>query len=124
LITPLKRVKYKKKGHKNMKNQSGLAKSIVGLVVAILVIVGGLYGLNIDIELPQDAQCPETEMESVEAPAPEAENADTSVEVVETEAPSNDSAQLEEQTQAVDESVVENVTPPADNTENVVTEGE
>ena len=118
-----------------MKKQSGLAKSVIGLVVTILIVVGGLYGLNIDIELADSVQPPENETESLVSPAPEAENADTSVVVdvettvevpdaVETEQPSNESAPLEDETQSVDESVEEDVTPPADDTENVVTEGE
>lgn len=45
------RYRIKTKGHKKMNEKRSLVKTIIGFVLVIVVIIGGMYGFNVDVEI-------------------------------------------------------------------------
>lgn len=114
-----------------MSENKGLVKCAIGLVLTILVIVGAMFGLNVDVEVTDSAENtlalgddfigPIQEEAEIDS---EQEVADTSNEVVDENQSPADSTPTEDEQPVVDESDGAEVTQPTDETENVVTEGE
>jgi hypothetical protein len=84
-----------------------LVRCALGFILAVLVIVGGIFGFDVKVDI-DDTQPPAFEEVSDEA-------------TIETSA---DSTPTEDVETSVDESVEEEVALPTDNTEDVATEGE
>jgi hypothetical protein len=129
-------VRIKKKGHKTMSETKGLVKCVLGFLLAILIIVGGIFGLDVKVDVEDtstDTTVSEEEVappvqdeitETEETPVDTAENQDVVDEVVDTENSPADSTPTEDEQPVVDESGEAEVTQPTDDTEDVVTEGE
>lgn len=110
-----------------MSETKGLVKCILGFLLSILVIVGGAFGLDVQVNV-EDAETNHAEgaettffENEVVEPATE-EDILTTDEVVETEQSSVDSTTAEDEEPIVDESVENEVTEPTDETQNTVTE--
>ena len=122
--------RIKKKGHKDMSEKKGLVKCAIGFVLTILVIVGAMFGLNVDVEVSENTENNPTLEEDFVGPLKQEghdysdeANAETT-DVVETDESPADSTPTEDEQPSVDESGEADVTQPTDDTENVVTEGE
>lgn len=101
-----------------MSETKGFVKCVLGFLLSILVIAGGIFGLDVKVEVEDKGATSEVVEDVVvapveqETPAPENENSPA------------DSTPTEDVQPSVDESVQGEVTQPADNTQDVVTEGE
>lgn len=113
-----------------MSENKGLAKCAIGLVLAILVIVGAIFGLDINVEVNESTENTPALEENFVPIGNDSENVseevpvETTNEVVDTDESPADSTPTEDEQPVVDESDGAEVTQPTDNTENVVTEGE
>ena len=122
-----------------MNENKNLVKCALGFLLAILVIVGGIFGLDVNVRVNDTSTDAPTMEEPVASDVPvdetvvestENEDAvdtdkvvdDTTDEVVDPEHPSGDSAPSEEEQPSVDEPVVDEVTDPTDENEETVTE--
>lgn len=106
-----------------MNEKKGLAKCVFGLLLAILVMVGAAFGLDVQVNV-EDAETspPEVvETDEVETTTEEKE-VSTTDEVVETEQSTVESTPTEDEEPTVDESVENEVTEPTDETQDTVTE--
>lgn len=101
-----------------MNEKKGLAKCILGLLLSILVMVGGAFGLDVQVNVEDAETSPpevvETTAEEKEVTAPD--------EDVETEQSPVESTTTEDEEPPVDESVENEVTEPTDETQDTVTE--
>ena len=114
-----------------MSENKGLVKCAIGFVLAILVIVGAIFGLDVDVEVTDNTENNPTFEGEFVGPIQEQDNinsdevpADTTDEVVDTDQSPADSTPTEDEVPSVDESDEAEVTQPTDDTEDVVTEGE
>ena len=113
-----------------MSENKGLVRCAIGFVLAIIIIVGAIFGLNVDVEVTETTENNPTSDETFAPIDKDSENVtdevpvDTTDEVVDTEQSPADSTPTEEDVPSVDESDEAEVTQPTDNTEDVVTEGE
>ena len=116
-----------------MSETKGLVvKCVLGFLLSIIIIVGGIFGLDVKVDVEDtstDTSVSEEEVappvqdeitETEETPVDTTENQD----VVDTENSPADSTPTEDKQPVVDESGEAEVTQPTDDTENVVTEGE
>ena len=101
-----------------MNEKKGLAKCVFGLLLAILVMVGAAFGLDVQVNV-EDAETSPPEV--VETTTKETE-VSTTDEVVETEQSTVESTPTEDEEPTVDESVENEVTEPTDETQDTVTE--
>lgn len=119
-----------------MSETKGLVKCVLGFLLSIIIIVGGIFGLDVKVDVEDtstDTSVSEEEVappvqdeitETEETPVDTTENQDVVDEVVDTENSPADSTPTEDKQPVVDESGEAEVTQPTDDTENVVTEGE
>jgi hypothetical protein len=110
-----------------MSENKGLVKCVLGFLLAILVIAGGIFGLNVDVEVTENTENATTSEETfgpVYKDVPTEVPVDTTDEVVDSDESPADSTPTEDEQPVVDESDGAEVTQPTDNTEDVVTEGE
>ena len=115
-----------------MSETKGLVKCVLGFLLSILVIVGGAFGLDVQVKVedaetttPNVAETTFVETEIVETDVvyeQTLEDVLATDEVVETEQSPVDSTGTEDEEPAVDESVGEEVTEPTDEQQNTVTE--
>ena len=111
-----------------MSENKGLVKCVLGFLLALIVIVGGIFGLDIDVEVTDDTQntlvsddnllpiVPNSDKITEETPV------DTTDNVVDTTESPAESTPTEDGNSVVDESAEAEVTEPTDETENIVTE--
>lgn len=106
-----------------MNETKGLVKCVLGFLLAILVIVGGAFGLNVQVDV-EDAETPSSEVvETDEVEATDKEHdVSATEEVVETEQSSVESTPTEDEETSADKSVEAEVTEPTDEPQNTVTE--
>lgn len=106
-----------------MSETRGLVKCILGFVLAILVIVGASFGLDVQVNV-EDAAPTQSDVVETDEVEPTTEETDVSAteEVVETEQSPADSTPAEDEDTCVDESVEADVTTTTDEPENTVTE--
>lgn len=119
-----------------MSENKGLVKCVLGFLLAILVIAGGMFGLDVKVEVEDtstDTPVLEEEVtqptqddvtETEETPVDTTENQDVVEDVVDTENSPADSTPTEDVQPSVDESVSEDVADDTDDTQDVATEGE
>lgn len=100
-----------------MSETRGLVKCVLGFLLSILVIVGGAFGLDVNVDVT-DTQNPTSEV----GEPPTEENVEITDEVVETQESPADSTPTEDEGTCVDESVEADVTTTTDEKENTVTE--
>lgn len=94
-----------------MSETKGLVKCVLGFILSILVIVGGAFGFDVQVNVEDTG---ETLSEVVET-ITEGEDVSQTDEVVETEEQSTvESAPTEDEEQSADESVEAEVTEPTD----------
>ena len=99
-----------------MSETKGLVKCVLGFLLSILVIVGGAFGLDVNVDVT-DTQTPTSEV----GEPPTEENVEITDEVFETQESPADSTPTEEENSCVDESVEADVTTTTDETETNVT---
>lgn len=106
-----------------MNETKGLVKCVLGFLLAILVIVGGAFGLNVQVDV-EDAETPSSEVvETDEVEATDKEHdVSATEEVVETEQSSVESTPTEDEETSADKSVEAEVTEQTDEEQNTVTE--
>lgn len=101
-----------------MSENKGLVRCVLGFLLAILVVVGGIFGLDVKVEVEDttDVTAPPAVEDVVpnqdETPQPETQDSPA------------ESTPTEDVQPSVDESEQGEVTPPADDTQTDVTEGE
>jgi cytoskeletal protein RodZ len=101
-----------------MSETKGLVKCVFGLLLAILVMVGGAFGLDVQVKVTDTET---TQPEVVETTA-EGQDNSTTEDVVEEEQSPVDSTQTEDEVVSADKSVDAEVTEPTDETKDTVTE--
>lgn len=101
-----------------MSETKGLVKCVFGFMLAILVMVGAAFGLDVQVKVTDTET---TQPEVVETTAEEKE-VTTPDEDVETEQSPVESTPTEDEEPSVDESVENEVTEPTDETQDTVTE--
>ena len=106
-----------KRKETTMSETRGLVKSALGFLLAILVMVGSAFGLDIQVDMT-DTQ---NQTSDVGRP-PTEENVEITYEVVETNQSPADSTPTEDEEPSVDESVETEVTEPTDEQQDTVTE--
>lgn len=106
-----------------MSETKGLVKCVLGFLLSILVIVGGAFGLDVQVNV-EDAETAPTEV--VETNDFEATTEEKDVlateEVVETEQSTVESTPTEDEEPSADKSVETEVTESTDEPQNTVTE--
>ena len=106
-----------------MSETKGLVKCILGFLLSILVIVGGAFGLDVQVNVEDAEPTPPEVVETDEVETTtEENNVSATDEVVDTEQSIVDSTPTVDQEQSADESVEEEVTEPTDEPKNTVTE--
>lgn len=100
-----------------MSETKGLVKCVLGFLLSILVIVGGAFGLDVQVNV-EDAESAPPEV--VETTAEE--NVLTTEDVAETEQSTVESTPTEDVETSADKSVEAEVTEPTDEPQNTVTE--
>jgi hypothetical protein len=115
-----------------MSENKGLVKCVLGFLLAILVIVGGMFGLDVKVEV-EDTSTNTTVLEEEVTPSTQDDVANTeetpvdtteNKEVVDAENSPAESTPTEDEQPSVDESVSEDVADDTDDTQDVATEGE
>lgn len=96
-----------------MSETKGLVKCALGFILAILVMVGGAFGLDVRVNVDDTNEPTSDVAETVTEEQP--------VDETETQSPV-ETTPTEDQEQSVDESVEADVTEPTDNNQDVVTE--
>ena len=105
-----------------MSEKKGLVKCILGFLLSILVIVGGAFGLNVQVNV-EDAEHAETDVvETNEVETTTEEQVSATDEAVDTEQSIVDSTPTVDQEQSADEYVDEEVTESTDEQQTTVTE--
>lgn len=106
-----------------MSETKGLVKCVLGFLLSILVIVGGAFGLDVQVNVEDTEPAPPevVETDEVETTTEEQEVSATD-EVVETEQSTVESTPTEDEETSADESVEAEVTMPTDEQQNTVTE--
>lgn len=106
-----------------MSETKGLVKCILGFLLSILVIVGGAFGLDVQVNVEDAETTPPEVVETDEVETTtEENNVSATDEVVDTEQSIVDSTPTVDQEQSADESVEEEVTETTDEPQNTVTE--
>ena len=106
-----------------MSETKGLVKCILGFLLSILVIVGGAFGLDVQVNVEDAEPTPPEVVETDEVETTtEENNVSATDEVVDTEQSIVDSTPTVDQEQSADESVEEEVTETTDEPQNTVTE--
>ena len=106
-----------------MSETKGLVKCIFGFLLSILVIVGGAFGLDVQVNVEDAEPTPPEVVETDEVETTtEENNVSATDEVVDTEQSIVDSTPTVDQEQSADESVEEEVTETTDEPQNTVTE--
>lgn len=100
-----------------MSETKGLVKCILGFLLSILVIVGGAFGLDVQVNV-EDAEAAPSEVVKTTTE----ETVLTTQDVVEAEQSTVDSTPTEDEDTSADESVDAEVTEPTDEQQNTVTE--
>ena len=105
-----------------MSETRGLVKCFLGFLLAILVIVGGAFGLDVQVNV-EDAEPAPPEVVGTDEVEPTTEEQDVSAteEVVETEQSPVESTPTEDEEKSAEDSV-EEVTDQTDEEQNTVTE--
>jgi cytoskeletal protein RodZ len=109
-----------------MSETKRLVKCALGFLIAIIMIVGGAFGLDVQVKV-QDATTDTAEVvETTDVgEATEGEDVEATEEVAETEEQSTvESTPTEDEVMSADDSVEAEVTEPTDEPQNTVTEGE
>lgn len=101
-----------------MSETKGLVKCVLGFLLAILVMVGGAFGLDVQVKVTDTETKPP---EVVETTALE-QDVSTTEDVAETEQSPVESTPAEDQETSADESVEAEVTEPTDEPQDTVTE--
>lgn len=96
-----------------MSETKGLVKCALGFILAILVMVGGAFGLDVRVNVDDTNEPTSDVAETVTEEQP--------VDETETQSPV-ETTPTEDQEQSVDESVEADVTEPTDDTQETVTE--
>lgn len=106
-----------------MSEARGLVKCVLGFLLAILVIVGGAFGLDVQVNV-EDAEPAPPEVVETDEVETTTEEHDVSAtdEVVETEQSPVESTPTEDEEPSADELVDAEVTEPTDEEQNTVTE--
>lgn len=106
-----------------MSETKGLVKCVLGFLLAIIVIVGGAFGLDVQVNV-EDAETTNSEVveENFVNTTAEENNVLATDEVVETEQSPVESAPTEDEEPSEDMSVEAEVTTTTDEIQNVVTE--
>ena len=106
-----------------MSETKGLVKCILGFLLSILVIVGGAFGLDVQVNVEDAETTPPEVVETDEVETTtEENNVSATDEVVDTEQSTVKSTQTEDVETSADESVEAEVTEPTDEPQNTVTE--
>ena len=106
-----------------MSETKGLVKCILGFLLSILVIVGGAFGLDVQVNVEDAEPTPPEVVETDEVETTtEENNVSATDEAVDTEQSIVDSTPTVDQEQSADESVEEEVTETTDEPQNTVTE--
>ena len=106
-----------------MSETKGLVKCVLGFLLSILVIVGGAFGLDVQVNV-EDAEPTQSEVVETDEVEPTTEEHEVSdnEEVVETEQSTVEPTPTEDEEPSVEESVEAEVTEPTDEPQNTVTE--
>jgi cytoskeletal protein RodZ len=108
-----------------MSETKRLAKCVLGFLLAILVMVGGAIGLDVDVAVQENTEPTQAEdLATDELGTEPEEDVLTEEPTVETEQSTVDSTPTEDEETSVDDSVEEDVTEPTDENQDTVTEGE
>lgn len=115
-----------------MSETKGLVKCVLGFLLSIIIIVGGIFGLDVKVDVEDTSTDTPVLEEEVTPPTQDdvANTEETPVdttenkEVVDAGNSPAESTPTEDKQPVVDESGEAEVTQPTDDTENVVTEGE
>ena len=105
-----------------MSETRGLVKCVLGFLLAILVIVGGAFGLDVQVNVEDAEPAPPEVVETDEVETTtEEQDVSATDEVVETDQSPVESTPTEDEETSADESV-EEVTETTDDEQNTVTE--
>lgn len=105
-----------------MSETKGLVKCVLGFLLAILVIVGGAFGLDVQVNVEDADPAPPEVVETDEVETTtEEQDVSATDEVVETEQSPVESTPTEDEETSADESV-EEVTETTDDEQSTVTE--
>lgn len=107
-----------------MSETKRIVKCVLGFLLAIIIIVGGAVGLDVDVTVQEDAETTQAEVEETVLADPETEeNVPIEDETeVGTEQSTVESTPTEDEVTSADESADTEVTEPTDETQNTVTE--
>lgn len=106
-----------------MSETRGLVKCVLGFLLAILVIVGGAFGLDVQVNVEDAEPTPPEVVETDEVETTtEENNVSATDEEVDTEQSPVESTPAEDEETSADESVDAEVTEPTDDEQNNVTE--
>lgn len=122
LTNPRKGFRINRKEN-TMSETRGIVRCIFGFLLAILVIAGGAFGLDVKVNI-EDAEPATSEVVGTDEVETTTEETDVSAtdEVVDTEQSTVDSTPTEDEEASADESVDEEVTEPTDEEQDTVTE--
>lgn len=104
-----------------MSETKGLVKCVLGFLLSIIVIVGGIFGIDVKVNV-EDTEIEESVATVTTFEPVAAENDSTTDDVVESDQSPAESTPAEDQEESADESVNEDVTDITDKPQNIVTE--
>lgn len=129
LTNPHKKGLEYKERKRAMNETRSIVKGALGFLLAILVIVGAVFGIDVKVDVEdQGATEPAFEetatTEQTDGATSEKEKPSTTQQVVETQESPAKSTQARDENVRVDESVMTDVANQTDKPQNVATEGE